>query len=324
MDYYYDGAPSGTPNQLGRLTYSERGSPYYYQYYYDLQGNLIRSFAYGLAHPGVGNSVYYSYDASNRLTETNIANYRYVMYQYDATGQVKQIAVQDQDHGQFSTNGYNVTRTLVNNVNRLPFGPVNSLIYGNGLTLNRSYDYNYRLSGQTVGTQQNLSYNYDPVGNLQTANDLITTANSVNYSYDPVNQLLSAGGANSFTYTYDAVGNRKLDIKNSATTNYNYDLSSEKLLTQTGARPNTLVTDANGNITQSYGKTYNYDPDRRLGSVTQGTSTLASYQYDSPGRRVGKTTPTGTTNFDYDLQGHLLEESDRLWPPRMSTWTTNP
>ena len=121
------------------------------------------------------------------------------MYQYHATGQVKQIAVQDQDHGQFSTNGYNVTRTLVNNVNRLPLAG-QQLDYGASLTLNRSYDHNYRLSGQTVGTQQNLSYNYDPVGNLQTANDLITAANSVNYSYDPVNQLLSAGGANSFLY----------------------------------------------------------------------------------------------------------------------------
>ena len=103
--------------------------------------------------------------------------------------------------------------------------------------------------------------------------------------------------------------NRQTDSKNTAQTQYTYDLNSQKLLSQTGARPNTLTTDPNGNVTQSYGKTYNFDPDRRLGNVTQGTTTLASYQYDHLGRRVGKTTSTGTANYDYDLQGQLLVES---------------
>ena len=53
--------------------------------------------------------------------------------------------------------------------------------------------------------------------------------------------------------------------------------------------------------------TYNYDPDRRLGSVTQGSQHLGQLSIRQPGSPVSK--PPRPAQTDYDLQGHLLEES---------------
>lgn len=304
----YDGAPGNMANQKGRLTASQRGTTSN-SYSYDLFGNLTSATGFALPHPGYGNSIGYSYNADNRVTDIAFSTYRDIQYQYNAAGQVSQIAVHDTDNGAFSTNGYNVTRTLASNIQHLPFGPVTTLSYGNGLALSRGYDLDYRLSGQNVGTLQSLAYGYDPGGNLQTVNDLFTATNSQSFGYDTLNRLINASGPNSFTYSYDAVGNRSLDVKNAATTNYNYDLNSQKLLSQTGARPDTLLTDATGNVSQSRGNSYGYAPDQRLASVLQGNSTIANYSYDSQGQRIAKTTATGTTNFDYGQKGQLLGEN---------------
>ena len=78
----------------------------------------------------------------------------------------------------------------------------------------------------------------------------------------------------------------------------------------TGNQADTLLTDAVGNITQTHGKTLVYAPDQRLSQVKQGGSEIARYRYDSFGRRIGKTTPSGSVYYDYDPAGRLLNESD--------------
>lgn len=299
----------GNPNQKGRLTSAQRGDGAT-SYTYDLLGNVTSTTALALPHPGYGNTINYSYNADSRISDIAFSTYRDVQYQYDLAGRISQISVHDVDGGAFSSNGYNLIRSLATNITHLPFGPVNGLTYGNGLAMSRSYDLDYHLAGQSVGNVQNLAYSYDHNGNLQTANDLLMAVNSQSLSYDAVNRLRLVNGAKNFMYGYDAVGNRMSDYQNNAGTQYYYDLSSQKLLSQTGARPDTILTDATGNITQSGGKSYTYAPDQRLASVQQNGNTIATYNYDSQGQRIVKTTSTGTTNFDYDLQGRLLEEND--------------
>ena len=306
----YDGAPAGLANQLGRLTASQRGT-LANQYSYDPQGNLASVSGWGLPHsvPNA-NTISYSYNAANQLTDINYSTYRDIHYAYDAAGQVNQITVQDIDANKaYSSNGYNLTRTLAGNITHLPFGPVNGLTYGNGLVLSKTYDLDYRLTGQSVGAIQNLSYSHDANGNLNTATDLLASANTQTFTYDALNRLLNATGPNSFTYTYDAVGNRTTDSKNNAETLYTYDAASQKLLTQTGARPDAILTGPTGNITQSEGKTYAYAPDQRLIAATQAAATLATYNYNPQGQRINKTTTTGTTGYDYNPQGQLLGET---------------
>ena len=146
-------------------------------------------------------------------------------------------------------------------------------------------------------------------GNLQAANDLITAANNQSFAYDPLNRLSSATGPNNFAYTYDNVGNRTSDYKNNAETIYNYDPGSQKLLSQSVGLKSPVIIDNAGDAVFSRLNTYNYDPDQRLNSMQQGKNILGAYSYDSQGRRVAKTTGAGSTYFDYNPQGHLLDES---------------
>jgi RHS repeat-associated protein len=68
--------------------------------------------------------------------------------------------------------------------------------------------------------------------------------------------------------------------------------------------------DAQGNITQTHGKTLVYAPDQRLSQINQGGNEIARYRYDAFGQRIGKTTQSGTTYYDYDPAGQLLNQSD--------------
>lgn len=63
----------------------------------------------------------------------------------------------------------------------------------------------------------------------------------------------------------------------------------------------TLFTfDANGNITSDGTRTYVWDAENRLVSVSDGTSTLATYTYDGAGRRVQRSVGTTTTQYVYN------------------------
>jgi RHS repeat-associated protein len=295
--------------QIGRLTVAQRGAQTS-NFKYDIRGNLISMSALGLPNTASGSNIDYGYNAANQLTSVQYSQYRGIVYNFDAAGQVGSVVEFDSDpYHTLSTAGYTFSRKLAVNVNHLPFGSLTGLTYGNGLTLARSYDLNYRLTSQTVGTVQNLSYSYDPNGNLQAANDLITAANNQSFAYDPLNRLISATGPNNFAYTYDNVGNRTSDYKNNAETIYNYDPGSQKLLSQSGGLKSPVTIDNAGDAVFSRLNTYNYDPDQRLNSMQQGKNILGAYSYDSQGRRVAKTTGAGSTYFDYNPQGRLLDES---------------
>ncbi|MCQ8106444.1 hypothetical protein NP590_20265, partial [Methylomonas sp. SURF-2] len=148
----------------GRLTSSRRGNAAPLYFYYDKRGNVVNTTATALAHPWYDTSIdriNYLYNADDQVTEVQFNWYRQHRYHYDQTGQVDRISVHDWDDGDFSRRGYDVTRILADNIVRQPFGPVTGLTYGNGLTLNRNYDQDYRLAGQSVGNQLNLAYAYD-------------------------------------------------------------------------------------------------------------------------------------------------------------------
>jgi RHS repeat-associated protein len=62
-----------------------------------------------------------------------------------------------------------------------------------------------------------------------------------------------------------------------------------------------LAFDANGNLTDAGEKLFAYDSENRLTKVTRKADglVLGEYQYDALGRRVAKTTASGTTQFYY-------------------------
>jgi len=143
---YYDSYPlNPASNQKGRLIISMREIVSSY-FTYDLTGNLTQSYS-KFNNETAPSTFQYHYNADKQLTVTDILynnGYdRQLQYGYDATGQINQIKVQDNGIG----NALNINRTLADQIKRLPFGPVTSLQYGNGLNLGKSYDLDYHQAG---------------------------------------------------------------------------------------------------------------------------------------------------------------------------------
>jgi YD repeat-containing protein len=144
-------------------------------------------------------------------------------------------------------------------------------------------------------------YSYDKVGNLTSLDDGIV-GNTL--TYDARNRLLSATRP-AETFAYDELGNLTSKTGIGA---YQYGAN----LNGTGAGPHQARTvngqaysyDANGNLLSGGGRTYLWNNERLLQSVTNGTTT-EQYTYDADGERV--TRSTGANSFVY-LEG-LWEEA---------------
>ena len=130
-----------------------------------------------------------------------------------------------------------------------------------------------------------------------------------NLSYDPLYELTQVlqGATTTENYSYDAVGNRLTSLGVSSC-GYN---TSNQLTSVPGA---TYTYDNNGNtlttVAAAGTTTYNWDFENRLTSVAlPGSGGTVSFKYDPFGRRVQKSSSSGTTNYLYE-GANVLEEVD--------------
>jgi RHS repeat-associated core domain len=104
-------------------------------------------------------------------------------------------------------------------------------------------------------------------------------------------------------YAYDVIGNRTSDQDGS------YGRNSLNQYTSAPGFGGTITYDENGNLTHDGVRSFSYDAENRLISVTQGGSTW-NYKYDYLGRRIEKSgTGIATTRFVYD-GWNLIAELD--------------
>jgi RHS repeat-associated protein len=180
----------------------------------------------------------------------------------------------------------------------------------------RDRTYFVLLPPNSVGTKVRVEciFSYDSTslgnGNLPTVfvnlNGRTTCAdlNGFSTSIEPSPLALNPGVTWNQSYDYDRYGNRlsvsgtnaqTLQISPSknriSSPGYDYDLAGN------------LIADPSG-------KSFLYDAENRLISVSQGSNTISNYFYDSNGWRVKKLTPSLTTRFVYDQSGRLLAEYD--------------
>jgi RHS repeat-associated protein len=133
------------------------------------------------------------------------------------------------------------------------------------------------------------------------------------YTYDTASQLLTlahqlgANTINSFTYTYDKVGNRKSKADGGGTANYTYDTLNR-------------LTQAINPLPSNPLESFTYDPvGNRTNSNQNGSSTFNqanqlvedssfSYQYDNNGNLTRKTPKTSGpfTSYEYDAENRLV------------------
>jgi RHS repeat-associated protein len=304
--YSYDQAGHGFG--IGRLT-SVTDAAGSLSRSYDERGNMLKEKrVHGAATLLTSNT----YDSASRVSSITYPSGWKVAYTRDAMGRITATN---------ATSPGGATQSIASGIAYQPFGPVKALTFGNGVAETRSFDLDYRLlnlSDTGAAALQNLTYSYDAANNVLKITDGVTAANTQNLGYDVLDHLTGAtGNYGSLAYSYSPIGNRLTQTSGGILSNYTYAPHSNQLASiKTGAVTQTLTTTAAGNISGfsvPFGPltSLTYNQDNRLATANSGAGQLAQYAYDGFGQRIVKFgSVTGTTLYQYDRAGHLLEEND--------------
>jgi RHS repeat-associated protein len=273
---------------------------------YDERGNVVTE---ARTAPTATLTISFRYDPVSRLAGIVYPSGVNVSYLRDMMGRTTSVTVQKP--------GDAAVQNVASSINYKPFGPMSSLTFGNGVVESRAFDTDYRLTNiADLGSQtlQSLTYNYDTADNVLSLADAVAPANSQTFRYDLSNRLTDAAGSyGTLSYQYDAVGNRLSQTLGSAVTSYVYLQHTNRLGRIISASvPQNVTLTAAGNISaigSASGNTMTYNQAGRLAAVTSASQNIAQYAYDAFGNRLIKTTPAGTTLFQYNPQGCMLEEA---------------
>ncbi len=284
-------------------------------YAYDAIGNLTAKT------DRKGQTITYLYDALNRMTQKSYPDSTSVEYVYDLVGKVMQVNDPTGTYG-FA---YDNMGRLIGTTTSYSFLPnqtfTNAYTYDaasnrtgftapDGSTNSYSYDTLNRLSNLTNSLTGAFGFSYDALSRRTQ----LTRPNGVNtnYAYDNLSRLLSvlhqAGSTtlDGASYTYDNAGNRvsKTNYLNSITEGYAYDpLYQLTQVTQGASTTESYSYDSVGNRLSSLGVSpYSYNSSNELTATPSG-----SYTYDYNGNMISKTDSSGTTNYTWDFEDHLIQ-----------------
>jgi RHS repeat-associated protein len=304
VQYHYDMTADGN-HGIGRLTAVQDASGVL-GYHYDARGNLVEQIrSVEVAGADTYDSLEFGYDNANQLTRISYPGGFAVEYQRNAAGQVSEvdIVIGNQQPAAFATG-----------LSYLPFGPLKSLTWANGLTLSRSYDEDYRLRQQSVGPWQ-ATYGYDANSNIESLQSGLF--GDLQYNYDELDRLTQEEQAlERKTYSYDAVGNRTKrvteslsegQVTNTATNTYTYAGDSNRL-NRIGSVE--LPSDAAGNLQKiRTGRDMEYGELGRLIRAKYNNEVVAEYGYNALGQRVLKVRSDYHYTYLYGPDGQLLGET---------------
>ncbi|MEM9101708.1 MAG: RHS repeat-associated core domain-containing protein [Pseudomonadota bacterium] len=231
------------------------------------------------------------------LTTIDYPSGRQITYEYDDLGRIENVVTTEQG----------LPKNLITNTRYLPFGPLESFTYGNGLIQSYGFNNNYDLTALQVDDLLQLGYEYDDFGNIQTITDYIQTENDQSLKYDDASRLDEATSYyGTLLYGYNTIGNRESETHNGQLTALNY-FNDSQLQSLTGAKSANYVYDAKGNMVNKNGITLNYNQASRLSSAVIGSS-VTHYVYNVFNQRVFKSHLNRV--YHYDALGNLIAESD--------------
>ncbi|WP_460319184.1 RHS repeat-associated core domain-containing protein [Pseudomonas ogarae] len=281
VEYRYD--------ELGRLVHVNDGSNHPLAFEYDAQDRLV------CEHQGWG-TLRYRYDACGRLNHLRLPDDSQLDYHHAPGGALTAIDL----------NGSRLTE------HRFVGGRERQRQQGRLLS-DYDYDEQGRLKAQTVwqSQQQQLfwrDYAYSAKGNLQTLSD---NRSRRSYQYDPLDRLTRIDFSHSEPpehFCHDPAGNLLMQDRPGPTT-----LKGNRLLKE-GDRH--YDYDAFGNLIrerrgQALVSAYRYDSQHRLIGVTTADGRETSYRYDAFGRRISKTVDGLTTEFFWQGDQVVAENSPR-------------
>jgi RHS repeat-associated core domain len=306
VSYTYDEANAVTgcsaSNPIGRLTrVVEAGVTTVFCY--DGRGNVLQKRQLTASQT---DTTLYAYTAGNRLSSESTPDQTAISYTYDTNGRVSGVQVTP-------AGATTAPPTVVSSISYLPFGPISSYTLGNGQTVTRTYDANYRLTDLTSPALA-LHFNRDALGNIiALGNTPGANPATETYSYDPLYRLtgVSDAGTALESYTYNPTGDRlSKTAPGLATGAYLYTTGTHQLASINGI---SRANDANGNTTGSVigGNTYGfgYNARNRLTVAQLNGATVGTYTYNALGQRIGKvaTFPQAITErYAYNEAGQLI------------------
>ncbi len=306
--YTYDTGPFGKGRLTGIARHGETIT-----HAYDRFGRLIQDGA-----------LTYGYDRNGNRTEIGHPEGITATYTHDFADREKTLSLQV---------GANPPFQLVNTAGYEPFGPLSSLLLGNGLSETRAFDGRYvptEIRADGTGTLLHWSYTTDPVGNITAITDVLVPANNRTYTYQDNQYFLTQGNGpwGPRAWTYDRIGNRLTETRGALTDTYAYPASptggrNPKLhaITFGSGGTHTFSYDAAGNTTQVYKSDevlqLIYDGASRLStirSIPEDARTHLAYDGRSFLRRaeggVDECHP-GVTAPTYDSEGLLRRREHR-------------
>jgi len=277
--YNQDGTRSQLTDGTGATSYG-----------YDAAGDLLSEvFTAGTGTGLSSEAVSYAYYSTGAL-ETLQYPSGPVSYEYDNQGNLASVEDWLTNTTSFSYDGdHNLRQTTFPNGDEVTTGVTNADAVSS-ITLAPTANPNSPLF--------TLSCQRDPDELVSSETDTGAIAGSITYQYDQAERLSQVKGATeSFnladelttlpsgaTGSYDAAG----ELTSDTNTSYSYDTIGDR----TSSTPNGGAT-----------TTYAYDQLGRLTSLTNSLGTT-SYQYGGSGLRMGKTSGSTTTTFDWaDLGG---------------------
>jgi RHS repeat-associated protein len=308
LGFGYDAAPAGCAVgetfAAGRLSgfTDPSGST---DYCYDRRGNVLRKVQSN-GSGGTPATVRYSYNHADRLVSMTYPSGAIVTYGRDAAGRITGVMARPTATA--------AETTLVSDVDYLPFGPATRLTFGNGRTLDRSYDANYGIDAVTDSAVDgvDLDYTLDAIGNVTglAERQASGTTASRTIDYDALDRLtaLKDGATTVQGFSYDATGNR-LSRTEGSTETYTYPTDNHRLA-QVGAMARNH--DAAGNtLSLSASRSFTYDDRGRMAQFLVNGATSREYRYNARGERVAKLnvpSPQYHRYYVYDEAGRLLGE----------------
>ncbi len=316
--YVYDtpaaSCPPGERFSVGRLSeaWHANGST---AYCHDRFGKVVRKIQ---TTGGVTSVLRYDYDRGGNLSGITYPDGSVVEYALDGQGRVREISLVRPDL---------VRHVLVSQVSRAPFGGITGWTYGNGRTLARTFDLDYRplaIHDSSAGGLS-LGFGYDPVGSIVELKSGDGATAAAKYAYDGIGRLVEtqdgASGTPIERYTYDATGNRTSLKTASGTTDYVYPLSSHHLTAVGGEKRS---YDAAGNTLQIGDREYVYNAANRMSAVAVAGRTLEAYTYNHFGERVWRESLAGTAISLFDEDGQWVGDYSAAGEPiQQAIWLEN-
>ncbi|MGO4776905.1 hypothetical protein AB4084_15600, partial [Lysobacter sp. 2RAB21] len=231
----------------------------------------------------------YAYTLGGQLSAMTYPDGVVADYVRDSQGRIKEVGV---------TPAGGVRTVLLAGATYESFGPVAGWTYGNGRTMARAHDQDYRAKSIYDSSTGGLSlnYGYNAVGELTELKDGLQSATLAKYDYDPLGRLTvtrdGPTGTPLETYAYDATGNRTSVQSGAASPQtYVYSIGSHRLQSASGI---SRTYDAAGNTTSIGGTAQQLvysDLDRLSQFKVDGVAKM-SYSYNSKGQQVGRTSST--------------------------------